>query len=101
MAPCRCRGGRKEGDVHHVRGSTARVRRLRIPSCVEYASEGTAERMRETSDEEEEMRYLIKGRDFCIDLCGMLDVLTPYMNMMIRVQGLNPLATNTPKTERG
>ena len=49
----------------------------------------TYERMRETSDEEEEMRYLIKGRDFCIDLCGMLDVLTPYMNMMIRVQGLN------------
>ena len=49
----------------------------------------TYERMRETIDEEEETRYLIKGRDFCIDLCGMLDILSTVMQMMVRIQVLN------------
>ena len=44
---------------------------------------------RETADEEEEMRYLIKGRDFIIDLCGMIDLLSPFMEMMVRVQAMD------------
>ena len=32
------------------------------------------ERMRETADEEEETRYMIKGHDVCIDLCEVLDI---------------------------
>ena len=49
----------------------------------------TYSRMRETTNEEEETRYLIKGRDFCIDLCGLLDILSPLMDMMIRVQAVH------------
>ena len=45
---------------------------------------------RETA-EEEEMRYFIKGRDFVIDLCGMIDILSPFMEMMIRVQAMDQL----------
>ena len=45
---------------------------------------------RETA-EEEEMRYFIKGRDFVIDLCGMIDNLSPFMEMMIRVQAMDQL----------
>lgn len=28
--------------------------------------------IRETDDEDEEMKYMIKGRDFCLDLCGII-----------------------------
>ena len=31
---------------------------------------------------------MIKGRDFCIDLCGVIDILSPLMNMMVLVQGV-------------
>ena len=47
---------------------------------------GAYSAMREIEDEEEEMRYLIKGRDFAIDLCGIIDVLSPLMNIMTRLQ---------------
>ena len=49
------------------------------------------ERMRETGDEEEETGYMIKGRDFCIGLCGILDILSPHMDMMIRLQTLSTI----------
>ena len=45
--------------------------------------------MRETEDECEEMRYLVKGRDFCIDLCGIIDILSPIMEMMVKSQSLD------------
>ena len=32
------------------------------------------------------MRYLIKGRDFVLDLCGLIDILKPFIDKMIRVQ---------------
>ena len=44
----------------------------------------TYSQMMETEDEEEEMRYLIKGRDFCIDVCGVIDILSPLMEMMVK-----------------
>ena len=57
----------------------------------------TYERLRETVDEEEETRYMIKGRDFCIDLCGLLDILSPLMDMMVRLQALNSLIWSITK----
>lgn len=50
---------------------------------------GAYSTLRETNDEEEEMRYLIKGRDFCIDLCGIVDILTEFMKMMVNVQAIS------------
>ena len=41
--------------------------------------------MRETEDECEEIRYLAKCRDFCIDLCGIIDILSPIMEMMVNL----------------
>ena len=46
-------------------------------------------KMRETDDEEEEMKYMVKGRDFCLDLCGIIDVLSKPMEMMINSQSLD------------
>ena len=45
--------------------------------------------MRETDYECEEMRYMIKGRDFCIDLCGIIDILSPLNDVMVKAQSLN------------
>ena len=45
------------------------------------------ERMRETSDEEKETRYMIKG----IELCDVLYILSLLMDMMIRLQALSTL----------
>ena len=38
--------------------------------------------IRETDDDEEEMKYQVTGRDFCFDLCGVTDVLSKLMEMM-------------------
>ena len=46
-------------------------------------------KMRETDDEEEEMKYVVKGRDFCLDLCGIIDILSKPMEMMINSQSLD------------
>ena len=32
--------------------------------------------IRETDDNEEEMKYQVKGKDFCFYLCGVTDVLS-------------------------
>ncbi|KAF0304869.1 hypothetical protein FJT64_023406 [Amphibalanus amphitrite] len=45
--------------------------------------------MREDDDPCSEMRFIIKGRDFCIDLYGILDVFRLINEMMIRGQSLN------------
>ena len=57
----------------------------------------TYERLRETTEVEEETRYMIKGRDFCVDLCGLLDILSPLMEMMVRLQALNSLIWSITK----
>ena len=41
-------------------------------------------KMREKDDEEEEMKYMVKGRDFCLDLSEIIDVLSKPMEMMIK-----------------
>jgi len=48
----------------------------------------TYEKTRETSDDCEEMKYQIKGQDFCIDLCGVLDCLTPFKVLMVKCESL-------------
>ncbi len=45
--------------------------------------------IRETNDECEEMKYLVKGRDFCVDLCGAIDIMSPVMEMMVKSQSLD------------
>ena len=45
--------------------------------------------LRETDDEEEEIKYLLKVRDFCIDLCGIIDILSKPMDMMTKAQSLD------------
>ena len=57
------------------------------PKIIQLKLVKTYNTFRETA-EEEEMRYFIKGRDFVIDLCGMIDILSPFMEMMIRVQAM-------------
>ena len=47
------------------------------------------EEMRETDDNCNKTKYQVKGRDFCIDLCGILDCLTPFMISMIKCQNLD------------
>ena len=37
------------------------------------------------------MRYLVKGRDFCIDLCVIIDILSEFMKMMVSVQAISQL----------
>ena len=44
---------------------------------------------RESEDEEEEMKYMAKGRDFCLDLCGIIDILSKPMEMMTKAQSLD------------
>ena len=44
---------------------------------------------RESEDEEEEMKYMAKGRDFCLDLCGIMDILSKPMEMMTKDQSLD------------
>ncbi len=45
--------------------------------------------IRETDDNEEEMKYQVKGRDFCFDLCGVTDALGKLMEMMTKSQSLH------------
>ena len=47
--------------------------------------------LRETEDESDETRYMLKGRDFCLDLCLVLDILTPLVQMMNKAQSLSLL----------
>ncbi|XP_078482773.1 uncharacterized protein LOC144743278 isoform X2 [Ciona intestinalis] len=49
----------------------------------------TFEENRETEDDCEQTKYLVKGKDFCIDLCGVLDCLAPVTKVMIRAQSVN------------
>ena len=41
--------------------------------------------LRETDDDCEQMRYMVKGRDYCTDLCGVIDVSTPVVEMMTQL----------------
>ncbi|CAB4025487.1 Hypothetical predicted protein [Paramuricea clavata] len=45
--------------------------------------------IRETDDEDEEMKYMIKGRDFCLNLGGIIDILSKPMEMMIKSKSLD------------
>ena len=56
-------------------------------SCEALAKAFTV--LRETDDEEEDMQYLLKGRDFCIDLCGIIDIFSKPMEMMTKAQSLD------------
>ena len=47
--------------------------------------------MRETEDDCEQMKYMVKGRDYCLDLCGIIDVFAPVVNMMTKGQSLSHL----------
>ncbi|CAB4027232.1 Hypothetical predicted protein, partial [Paramuricea clavata] len=40
-------------------------------------------------EEEEETKYQVRGQDFVIDLCGMLDILKHVVSLMIRSQAIN------------
>ena len=40
------------------------------------------------SYQDEEMKYMVKGRDFCLDLCGIIDILSKPMEMMNKAQSL-------------
>ena len=53
--------------------------------------------MRETEDECDQLKYMVKGRDFCVDLCGILDVFTPVVDMMTRGQSLSHLLWSSTK----
>ena len=44
---------------------------------------------RETSDEEDETKYQIRGQDFAIDLCCALDIFYPIISLMNKVQTVN------------
>ena len=57
--------------------------------------------MRETDDEDEEMKYMVKGRDFCLDLCGIIDVLSKPMEMMIKSQSLDQYLWSVTKWVKG
>ena len=35
------------------------------------------------------MKYMVKGRDFCLDLCGVIDVMPKPMEMMTKAQSLD------------
>ena len=41
------------------------------------------------NDENDETRYQIRGQDFAIDLCGVLDIMKPAVTLMIKCQALN------------
>ena len=45
--------------------------------------------MRETNDEDEDMNYMVKGRDFSLDHCAIIDVLSKPMEMNIKSQSLD------------
>ncbi|KAF0300444.1 hypothetical protein FJT64_027057 [Amphibalanus amphitrite] len=47
--------------------------------------------LRETKDDCEEMRYMVKGQDYCLDLCGIIDVFSPVVEMMTKGQSLGHL----------
>ena len=40
-------------------------------------------------DENDETRYQIRGQDYAIDICGVLDVLKPVVTLMIKRQSLS------------
>lgn len=40
-------------------------------------------------DECEETKYQVRGQDYAIDLCGMIDVLKPAVTLMIKSQALS------------
>lgn len=40
-------------------------------------------------DNEEETKYMIRGQDYAIDLCGTLDVMKPAILLMIKSQAVN------------
>ena len=44
---------------------------------------------RESEDEEEEMKYMVKGCNFCLDLCGIIDILSKLMETMTKAQSLD------------
>ena len=37
------------------------------------------------------MKDMVKGRDFCLDLCGITDILSKLMEMMAKAQSLRPV----------
>ena len=43
----------------------------------------------EEDNENDETRYQIRGQDFAIDLCGILDILKPAIILMIKCQALS------------
>lgn len=44
---------------------------------------------RESDVKEEQMKYIVKGQDFClVDPCGLIDVLFKPMEMMAKAQPL-------------
>ena len=45
--------------------------------------------IRELQDDCEETKYMIRGQDYEIDLCGALDVLKPAILLMIKSQAVN------------
>lgn len=44
---------------------------------------------KQRDDDCEEMQYIVKGRDFIIDLCGIIDVLAPIRDIMVQAQSAN------------
>ena len=40
-------------------------------------------------DRDDETRYQIRGQDYAIDLCGVLDVLKPATTLMVKCQALS------------
>ena len=52
--------------------------------------------LRETADDCEEMKYLIKGQDYCVDLCGIIDIFSP-VDMMTKGQSLSHLLWSSTK----
>ena len=47
--------------------------------------------LRESEDDCEETKYTVKGRDFCLDMCFVTDVLSPVVEMMTAAQSLSLL----------
>ena len=46
-------------------------------------------KMREKDNEEKEMKYMVKGRDFCLHLNGIIDVPSKPMEIMTKSQSLD------------
>ena len=45
---------------------------------------------REDADDEcEETKYQVRGQDYAIDLCGMIDVMKPAVTLMVKSQALS------------